>query len=156
MAVSTILQPPTSSGIASVLPKHLSATCPLDQILLNFICSRRALATKGLSVDAVVGPAQPCLQAVLNPIASYGIHATSRVLGEVLSTFSHVSLPEKLAFMFVMFRTMRVCIISATDFTFCLIGIVANIANRCKLRRNSALASSDCGPNYSTPCCMDR
>lgn len=111
IAVNTVLQDPTSTGVASVLPKHHSATCPLDQILLDFISSRRALAAKSFAMNAVIGPTQPCLQAVFNPLVAAGVQPTSRVLTEVLSTFGHVALPEKLAFMFVMFRTMRVCVI---------------------------------------------
>ncbi|PLB50100.1 hypothetical protein P170DRAFT_473675 [Aspergillus steynii IBT 23096] len=107
IAANTLIQPPTSTTIASILPKHRSATCPLDQILLDFASSRRSLAAKGFPIDVVVGPSQPCLQAVVNRLSTGEVHATSRVLAEVLATFSHVALPEKLAFMFVMFRTMR-------------------------------------------------
>lgn len=63
-------------------------------------------------MDQVVGPFKPYFQAILNPQTSVSVHATSRVLAEVLSTFSHVELAEKMAFMSVMFLTMRVRIMS--------------------------------------------
>ncbi|KAL3457226.1 hypothetical protein BJX64DRAFT_293304 [Aspergillus heterothallicus] len=110
--------PSPSTGIASVLPKHTTATCPLDQILLDFIQSRRSMVAKGYSMDLVLGSSHPSVQAILYPgPPTPEVHDTSRVLGEVLTTFSHVSLPEKLAFMFVMYRTMR-WQISPTDATY--------------------------------------
>ncbi|KAJ5668455.1 uncharacterized protein N7477_007025 [Penicillium maclennaniae] len=107
VTVNTILQPSTSSGIASVLPKHLPATCPLDQILLDFIASRRTLVAKGVAVNEAVGPSQLCLQKILYPQAAAGSHAISQVLAELLSIFPDVALPEKLGFMFVMFQTIK-------------------------------------------------
>ncbi|KAF9886164.1 hypothetical protein FE257_011989 [Aspergillus nanangensis] len=106
----TVLSPSSSissSAIASVLPRHSSSVCPLDTILLDFMSSRRAMLAKGYTMDAVLGPSQPSLQAILHSENPTALHATSRVLTEILSTFPHVALPEKAAFMFVMFRTMR-------------------------------------------------
>ncbi|KAL2826257.1 hypothetical protein BDW59DRAFT_161094 [Aspergillus cavernicola] len=101
-------QPSVATGIASVLPKHTAATCPLDQILLDFILSQRSLLAKGYNIQTILGPLQPSLQAILNPPPpSPEVHAASRVLGEVLTTFPLVALPEKLAFMFIMYRTLR-------------------------------------------------
>lgn len=113
IAVNIILQEPSSTGIVSVLPKVHTATCPLDKIILDFISSQRALVAKSFSMNLVVSPAQPYLQAVLNPLAATDVHPISQGLAELLSTFWHVALPEKLAFMFVMFRTMRVRIIAS-------------------------------------------
>lgn len=103
-------QPDRPSTIASVLVKHTTATCPLDQILLDFIGFRRAMAAQTSDVEAVTGPAQPFVQAFVQRDNMIGLHPTCRVLTDVLLTFEHVSLPEKIAFMFVMFRTLRVCI----------------------------------------------
>lgn len=108
VAVNAVLQNTMSTGIASVLPKHLPATCPLDQILLDFMHSRRALAARGVAMDEVVGPNQPYFQGILNPQTAVSVHVTSRALAEIISTFPHVELPEKLAFMSLMFLTMRV------------------------------------------------
>ncbi|KAL2834560.1 hypothetical protein BJY01DRAFT_83820 [Aspergillus pseudoustus] len=114
----TFYQPSLSTGIASVLPKHTAATCPLDQILLDFILARRSMLAKGYSMDLVLGSPHPSLQAILYPgPPTPEVHDTSRVLGEVLTTFAHVALPEKLGFMFVMYRTMR-WQISPTDATY--------------------------------------
>lgn len=112
VAVNAVLQNTMPTGIASVLPKHLPATCPLDQILLDFMQSRRALAARGVAMDEVVGPNQPYFQGILNPQTVVSVHVTSRVLAEIISTFSHVELPEKLAFMSLMFLTMRVRTVS--------------------------------------------
>lgn len=88
--------------------------CPLDQILLHFIGSRRTLAAKGVAVNEAVGPSQLCLQAILYPkaAAAAGSHAISQVLAEVLSIFPDVALPEKLGFMFVMYQTIKVCMMT--------------------------------------------
>lgn len=106
---STLYQPQLGTTIASVLPKHTSATCPLDQILLDFIDSRRSMLAKGYDLETVLGPLQPSLQTILH-LGPYPpeSHAASRVLGEVLTTFPHVGIPQKLGFMFIMYRTMRV------------------------------------------------
>jgi uncharacterized lipoprotein YmbA len=86
-------------------------------------------------MDLVLGSPHPSVQAILYPgPPTPEVHDTSRVLGEVLTTFSHVSLPEKLAFMFVMYRTMRVRISSVVrTFDWAKPMIVANIADRCHL-----------------------
>jgi uncharacterized lipoprotein YmbA len=86
-------------------------------------------------MDLVLGSPHPSVQAILYPGPPIPeVHDTSRVLGEVLTTFSHVSLPEKLAFMFVMYRTMRVRISSVVrTFDWAKPMIVANIADRCHL-----------------------
>ncbi|KAL4876846.1 hypothetical protein BJY04DRAFT_222694 [Aspergillus karnatakaensis] len=103
-----VYQPSFATGISSVLPKHTAGTCPLDQILLDFISSRRAIVAKGGDADTILGSPQPSLQAILHPGSTIpGDHATSRVLTEILSTFPHVAIPERLGFMFIMYRTMR-------------------------------------------------
>ncbi|KAJ5668464.1 uncharacterized protein N7477_007034 [Penicillium maclennaniae] len=103
------------SSIESVLVKHTTATCPLDQILLDFIGFRRAMAAQAADVEAVTGPAQPFVQAFVQRDNMIGLHPTCRVLTDVLLKFEHVNLPEKIAFMFVMFRTMRWWQISPTE-----------------------------------------
>ncbi|OJJ08267.1 hypothetical protein ASPVEDRAFT_89496 [Aspergillus versicolor CBS 583.65] len=114
----TLYQPQFGATISSVLPKHTSATCPLDQILLDFIDSRRSMLAKGYDIETVLGPLQPSLQAILHP-GPYTpeSHPASRVLGEVLTTFPHVGIPQKLGFMFIMYRTMR-WQISPTDINY--------------------------------------
>lgn len=104
---------PRPLAFVYVLHKVHTATCPLDKIILDFICSQRALVAKGFSTNVIVGQALPCLQAVLSPLAATDVHPISQVLAKLLSTFWNVALPEKLSFMFVMFRTMRVRIIAS-------------------------------------------
>lgn len=101
----------TPSGprlVAGVLPKHSRATCPLDQILLDFIASRRSMLARGVSPAEVLGPEQVCPRDLLNPTTTSSSHAISRVMAEVLTTFPHVKLPEKMAFMYIMHLTTRV------------------------------------------------
>lgn len=97
-----------STHVWQVLPKHLPATCPLDQILLDFLNSRRAMAASSTTIESLLGPEQPSIKAMLNPELATMVHPLSRVMSEVLSTFAHVKLPEKIAFMYLMHGTMRV------------------------------------------------
>ncbi|KAJ6092315.1 hypothetical protein N7467_004284 [Penicillium canescens] len=101
--------PPSGSprSVACVLPKHTGATCPLDQILLDFIASRRSMLARGIPSADVLGPEQLSPSDLLNPAGVSGSHAISRVMAEVLTTFPHVNLPEKLAFMYLMHLTTR-------------------------------------------------
>jgi hypothetical protein len=94
--------------VSSVLCPHLPATCPLDRILLDFLTSRRALADSGTRTEVLAGPERASMTAMLYPEIATREHPVSRVLVEVLNTFPHVKLPEKLAFMYLMHGTMRV------------------------------------------------
>lgn len=96
------------NSVFTVLPSHSSPTCPLDDILHNFLRSRREMIARGVPIDTVVGPAKPTVKALLNPSMASTVHPICGVMSEVLSTFPHVSKPEKLAFFYVMFNTMRV------------------------------------------------
>ncbi|KAL3481313.1 hypothetical protein BJX99DRAFT_163416 [Aspergillus californicus] len=99
---------PSSMGIASVLPKHTTAKCPLDQILLDFTVSRRAVMAKGGDIDSILGSPQSSLHAILHPGSpTPGGNTTSQVLAEILTLFPHVAIPQRLAFIFIMYRTMR-------------------------------------------------
>jgi hypothetical protein len=75
-----LLSASPSIGIASILPKHTTATCSLDQILLDFTQSRRSMAAKGYSMDLVLGFPHPSVQAVLYPgPPTPEVHDTNRV-----------------------------------------------------------------------------
>lgn len=104
------VSPSVSPGsVAWVLPKHTCATCPLDQILLDFIASRQSMLARGISPATVLGPEQLCPRDLLEPrTVDSTSHAISRVMADVLATFPHVNLPEKLAFMYLMHLTTRV------------------------------------------------
>ncbi|KAE8345044.1 hypothetical protein BDV24DRAFT_159878 [Aspergillus arachidicola] len=93
--------------IECVMPKHTPGVYPIEKILLDFISSRRALADRGLPTDAVLGPDYPLVHGFVNPENIKGVHPTCEILTEILLTFRDVALPEKLAFMFVMFRNLR-------------------------------------------------
>ena len=94
--------------IFAVLCRHLPAICPLDQILLDFLSSRRALLADGTPLSVLLGPVQPIITAMIHPDRAPSTHPVSRVMSEILSTFGHVRLQERLAFMFLMYNTMRV------------------------------------------------
>lgn len=97
-----------SGGITSLLPRHSPVTCPLDQILLDFLSSRRAMASSGVPIDLILGPKDPSVAAVLNPDLAPTAHPVSRVMAEVVRTFPGVAVPEVISFMYLMHRTMRV------------------------------------------------
>ncbi|OQE12641.1 hypothetical protein PENVUL_c001G09602 [Penicillium vulpinum] len=109
--VRTIHDPASPSfspgSVAWVLPKHTCATCPLDQILLDFIASRRSMLARGISPDIVLGPEHLSPRELLDPTIDSTSHPISRVMADVLTTFPHVKLPEKLAFMYLMHLTTR-------------------------------------------------
>lgn len=98
----------TSPAVCAVSPSHLPPTCPLDRILLDFLSSRRGMIADGAPEEIVLGPTKPSVKAFLNPEIANTVHRLSAVMFEVLSTFPYVRLPEKLAFFFLMYRTMRV------------------------------------------------
>ena len=97
-----------TQSVFSVLCQHLPATCPLDRILLDFLSSRRAMAAIGTPTRILLGPERPLMTAILFPEMATTAHPVSRVMAEVLNTFPHVKLPEKLSFMYLMHGTMRV------------------------------------------------
>lgn len=90
------------------MPKHVPGIYPIEKIVLDFIASRRTLAARGLPADAVLGPDRPLVQGFVNPENIKAVHPVCQTLTEILLTFTDVALPEKLAFMFIMFRTLRV------------------------------------------------
>ena len=97
-----------ASGICSFLPQHSPVTCPLDQILLDFLSSRRAMASSGVSMERILGPKNPSIAAIINTELRPTAHPLSRVMAEVLATFPGVAVPEIISFMYLMHRTMRV------------------------------------------------
>jgi hypothetical protein len=104
------ITPPASHcqiAIWNILPKHLSATCPLDHILLDFLSSRRLLVARGESTASVVGPPQPAISGLLN-LDQITRHPISRVMVDIVATFNDVNIQEKLGFLYLMHSTMRV------------------------------------------------
>ncbi|KAI1428516.1 hypothetical protein F5Y12DRAFT_711151 [Xylaria sp. FL1777] len=88
--------------------KHVPATCPLDQVLLDFMQERRQRAAEGVPTREVVGPEYPSIFSLLNPADSACSHPVSKVFTDILSKFSAICrVPEKVAVLYVMFLVMR-------------------------------------------------
>ncbi|KAJ5958506.1 uncharacterized protein N7479_005656 [Penicillium vulpinum] len=92
--------PPLTSAFAGLVAES-------DQILLDFIASRRSMLARGISPDIVLGPEHLSPRELLDPTIDSTSHPISRVMADVLTTFPHVKLPEKLAFMYLMHLTTR-------------------------------------------------
>ncbi|KAL2676496.1 hypothetical protein Neosp_010254 [[Neocosmospora] mangrovei] len=95
------------NAVFGILPAHVSSTCPLDLILLEFLKSRREMLSHGLDLDTIVGPQKPSARALINPEQVDSVHPLSGIMSRVLSTFPAVQLAEKLAFFYLMCNTMR-------------------------------------------------
>jgi hypothetical protein len=98
-------------------PRNTPPSCPLDSILMDFLSSRRHLATQGVSASAVLGPPYPSVISLLNPEKKIHAHPLTRVFTDILGSFEALSkLPEQVAVLYVMFLVMRVCILSLFSF----------------------------------------
>ncbi|KAL3427608.1 BZIP transcription factor [Phlyctema vagabunda] len=83
-------------------------TCPLDNILLDFLQERQQQAADGVATPKLVGPAYPSVSSLLNPSRSALSHPLSKVFTDILGTFPDLStLPEKIAVLYIMFLIMR-------------------------------------------------
>lgn len=83
-------------------------TCPLDNILLDFLQERQKQASEGVSTPKLVGPAYPSVSSLLNPARAASSHPLSKVFTDILATFPDLStLPEKVAVLYIMFLIMR-------------------------------------------------
>ncbi|KAL2066186.1 hypothetical protein VTL71DRAFT_2257 [Oculimacula yallundae] len=83
-------------------------TCPLDNILLDFLHERQQQAADGVATPKLVGPAYPSVSSLLNPSKAATSHPLSKVFTDILSTFPDLStLPEKVAVLYIMFLVMR-------------------------------------------------
>lgn len=93
--------------VAYAAPIRNSApTCPLDNILLDFLHERQRQAADGVETPKLVGPAYPSVSSLLNPAVES--HPLSKVFTDILGTFPDLStLPEKVAVLYIMFLIMR-------------------------------------------------
>jgi len=83
-------------------------TCPLDNILLDFLHERQQQAAEGVATPKLVGPAYPSVSSLLNPSKAATSHPLSKVFTDILATFPDLStLPEKVATLYFMFLIMR-------------------------------------------------
>ncbi|KAI9759455.1 MAG: hypothetical protein M1835_000365 [Candelina submexicana] len=87
---------------------NITATCPLDSLLLDFLAERQQQAAEGVPSKKLVGPAYPSVSSLLNPEQSVYSHPVSKVFTDILATFPDLSsLPEQVAVLFIMFLIMR-------------------------------------------------
>lgn len=137
-----------------MLPSHNIATCPLDQILLDFLSSRRSLLARGTPVESLLGPEKPAVKAILYPDLVDSVHTISRVISDIMLTFSTVKLPEKLGFVYKMYHTLRVgCfynVCEANHFLTVVVYLVANMSKSGHLREDAELATSNTCSNSRT------
>ncbi|KAI3299448.1 hypothetical protein DTO002I6_1675 [Penicillium roqueforti] len=88
--------------------QNLTATCPLDTILLEFLHSRQREAAQGIPRQKLAGPPYPSVSSLLNPERSVYSHPVSKVFTDILRAFPDVdSLPEQVAVLYSMFLIMR-------------------------------------------------
>ncbi|KGO46646.1 Protein of unknown function DUF3425 [Penicillium expansum] len=88
--------------------QNLPATCPLDNILLDFLHSRQREAAQGIPRQKLAGPPYPSVSSLLNPERSVYSHPVSKVFTDILRTFPDLStLPVQVAVLYTMFLLMR-------------------------------------------------
>ncbi|KAI2471813.1 hypothetical protein F4781DRAFT_78028 [Annulohypoxylon bovei var. microspora] len=88
--------------------KNSAPTCPLDNLLLDFLAERRQRAAEGVPAREVVGPRYPSVSSLLNPSHSAFSHPLSKVFTDILAAFPGIStLPERVAVLYYMFLVMR-------------------------------------------------
>lgn len=66
------------------------------------------MAAQGTPISALVGPSKPAVSGLLNPRFKTMAHASSRVIVDIVCTFTDTGLTEKLGFLCIMYATMRV------------------------------------------------
>lgn len=105
------LSPPMSiaDNIAGCTCLHSLPTCPLDRILLDFMASQGPAARASAIPEATTPAPLHLYVAGIFRSDTFTIHQPlSRMLSDVMSTFYHVQVPEKLGMVFKMHATMRV------------------------------------------------
>ncbi|KAF2281082.1 uncharacterized protein EI97DRAFT_438484 [Westerdykella ornata] len=91
-----------------ILPRTLPATCPLDDIMLNFLSERQARASEGVPSHILSGPPYPNFTALVYPRRQVESHPLSKLFTDIIRTFPDISgLPEQVAVVYVMFLVMR-------------------------------------------------
>ena len=95
-------------GPAAASCNHLPPTCVLDSILVNFYSAQRKLLQQGASLLTVLGPPHPFVATIARPGSQSNQHPICRIIEDVMSTFGHIPVPEKLGLVFKMHATLRV------------------------------------------------
>ncbi|KAI1781054.1 hypothetical protein F4818DRAFT_436245 [Hypoxylon cercidicola] len=102
-------QSPEAAWVGNAAPiQNGPPTCPLDNLLLDFLHERRQRAAEGVPAREVVGPRYPSVSSLLNPANSALSHPLSKVFTDILAAFPGISgLPERVAVLYYMFLVMR-------------------------------------------------
>jgi len=111
-AISSFPEQAQAQSPWSALPKNCEPTCPLDNILLNFISTqRREIAENGGAADTAVSlaaPAYPSVASLLNPTGGHRVDRLSQLMTDVIDKFPNIAnLPERVATLFFMFSLTR-------------------------------------------------
>ncbi|KAK3110393.1 hypothetical protein LTR53_015361 [Teratosphaeriaceae sp. CCFEE 6253] len=108
--LSEALQMVNSTPLYARLPNNTPPVAPLDNLLSDFIATRRQQLKAGASMQEILGPEYPSFIALhdLNSPARKNCHPTSALLIDILSKFPDIeTLPEKVAVLYIMFLVMR-------------------------------------------------
>ncbi|KAI0013304.1 hypothetical protein F4779DRAFT_625432 [Xylariaceae sp. FL0662B] len=88
--------------------KNCPPTCPLDDLLVDFLRERRQRAAEGVPAKEIVGPKYPSVSSLLNPANGAFSHPISKVFTDILATFPGLcTLPERVSSLYIMFLVMR-------------------------------------------------
>jgi hypothetical protein len=151
-------QQATGSGAAYLtVPSFLEPTCPLDQILLDFLRKSHRMILQGATTDAAVGPNWLSVRSLLHRDQVTPESPLNTIMSHVLNTFTHVGVVEKLAFFYLMSHTMRVglplmMVLALLDADSSL---VDGLPNEGELFCYAALASSYSDSNHDVACSVD-
>lgn len=92
----------------SARPVNVQSTCNLDTILLSFRIDQFRLFQGGVPSGTASGPPYPNFNALLDQNTSIPSHPISKVVTDVVCTFSELSkLPEQVAVLYIMFLILR-------------------------------------------------
>lgn len=94
----------------TALPKNCDPTCPLDNILLNFMTVQRRELAEGGGTNATsnAAPAYPSVASLLNPTGGHRVDRLSQLMTDVIDKFPNIAnLPERVAVLFFMFSLTR-------------------------------------------------
>lgn len=106
VTTTTTTSSSSSSSHHAIPIKNCAPTCPLDNLLLDFLQERRQRAAEGFPTQEIIGPRYPSISSLLNPLKES--HPLSKVFIEILHTFPTISqLPERVATLYMMFLIMR-------------------------------------------------
>ena len=148
----------SSHAVFTVVPPFAPSVCPLDEILHNFLASRRAMVADGATLETVIGPTRPSVKKLRNPETTEALQPLEDLMSDVLSTYLQVKMPQKMAFFWVMNQTMRVCdwVLSSRPTVFVrLTKPVDDFSDKGELYVHAQLAETNCNSNNHAARDMD-